>query len=363
MEKHFFNLNPTQDSTSKNIKPETEVEKDPNTDFVFENPKILSDTRVNYSFPELEGRELKPGHNIKFVVPNEFKNRIVRDVILRHRKDPKYSVDIGLNRHDPNGAYSRVELFDYKNNKWVGWKDPKGYSSDKFAESRSSSDPEEEVLHDWLATVGPIEISNIRVTNVGMNKEYSVSQIHGLEVVFFPEIEDVVCQEKIYCSGTEFIDIKNNKLLPDYGGGSTTEGIYKGAIALNQSKPALYELGKDPGPNAKVENGKMFIHLNSGQKLIQVEVAIGDTEHLDYINPKTNRKTRLGYAKLRVGIKRAKSGNIEWFIENANIPPQGVIAGGPHLENSMIEVGDELVLESQKDTSYLMGWKLSYKSE
>jgi len=94
---------------------------------------------------------------------------------------------------------------------------------------------------------------------------------------------------------------------------------------------------------------------------LNVEIAIGDTEHLGHINPATSRSTRLGWAKLWVGLKRAKSGDIEWFIKNANIPPQGIIAGGPHLENSRIEPGDELVLESRADSAYVMAWRLAYK--
>jgi len=153
-------------------------------DFVFENPEIESYVRVNYPFSEHDGRELKPGHSLLFVVPDEFKKRIVRDVVLRHRKDSKYAVDIGPDRHDPNGAYSRVELQSVDDGKWIEWRDPKGYNPDKFAEPRSAGNPEEEVLHDWIATVGAINADAVRVTNVGKNSDYSVSSVHGMEVVF-----------------------------------------------------------------------------------------------------------------------------------------------------------------------------------
>jgi len=151
--------------------------------------------------------------------------------------------------------------------------------------------------------------------------------------------------------------------LPSYGGGSFNEGKYLKAIPLNQTSPALYELSGDPGPEAVMKDGKLIIKLDSGKKLLQAEVSIGDTEHLDHINPKTGRHTRLGYAKLYIGIKRAKTGDVEWFVKNANIPPQGVIAGGPLLEKGGIEDGDELIVESRADTSYVMGWRLAYKSK
>lgn len=274
-------------------------------------------------------------------MPEEFRNRIVRDVILKHRKPEAYRKDIGPDRHDPYGAYSRVELLDSASQEWVGWRDPKGYSADKFAEPRPASDPENEVLHDWIATVGPVRAEAVRVTNVGKNPDYSVLSVHGVEVVFFPEANKIQFVDQIYCEGTEFIDLEEGKLLPKYGGGSHTEGIYEGAVTLR---------------------GDFFVDLEPDRKLLQVEIAAGDTEHLDYVNPKTGRQTRLGYAKLSVGILRA-SGQTEWFVERANVPPQGVISGAPFLEKSLINPGDRLVIRSEDDTSYLMGWRIGYEKE
>lgn len=341
-------------------KEKTEFD-DPSIDLVFENPEVDSYTRINYLISEYDGRELRPGRQLIFKIPGEFEKRIIRDVILRHRKSSKYAVNIGSDGYDQNGAYSRVELRNSDTGQWTRWRDPAGYRTDKFAEPRSAGNPEEEVLHDWIATVGPISADAARVTNVGESPDFSVSNIHGLEVVFYPEFKAVDLKEQIYTPGTKFVDLDKNKLLPEYGAGEFNEGRYVGAIALNQSAPALFELGKDPGPEAKVENGKLIIKLESGKELLNVEIAIGDTEYLNHRNPETYRNTRLGWAKLWVGIKRVQTGNIEWFVKNANIPPQGVIAGGPHLENSKIEPGDELVLESRADASYVMGWRLAYK--
>ena len=336
-------------------------DKDPAVDFVFENPEIASYTRINYSIPEYEGRELKPGRRLLFLIPPEFRNRIVRDVILRHRKDSKYAVNIGSDGYDPNGAYSRVELHNTDTNQWTGWKDPAGYRTDKFAEPRSSGNPEEEVLHDWIAMVGPITTDAVRVTNVGANPDLSVSSVHGLEIVFYPEFKSIDFKEKIYTLGTKFVNLDKGDLLPSYGAGEFNEGRYVGAIALNRSAPVLFELGKDPGPEARTENDRLVIKLDSGKELLNIEVAIGDTEYLSSRNSETHRNTRLGWAKLWIGIRRAKTGKVDWFVKNANIPPQGVIAGGPHLDNSKIEPGDELILESRADASYVMGWRLTYK--
>jgi len=349
---------PTLETANKEIEFD-----DPNIDFIFEKPETDSYTRINYPIPQYEGRKLRPGHQLMFKIPEEFKERIVRDVILRHRKDSKYAVDIGSDKWDPNGAYSRVELHNSGSGEWIGWKDPKGYKTDKFAEPRSAENPEEEVLHDWIATVGAISADAVRVTNVGDNPKFSISNVHGLEIVFYPEFKSVDFKETIYTPGTKFIDLEKGELMPSYGGGSFNEGKYFGAIALNKSGPTLYELGENPGTEAKMGNNRLVIKLDSGKKLLQVEVAVGDTEHLDHINPKTKRNTRLGYAKLNIGIRRAGTSyyDVEWFVKGANVPPQGVIAGGPHLEKSGVEFEDELVVESQADTAYVMGWRLTYK--
>lgn len=334
---------------------------DPNIDFTFESPEIDSYTRINYSITEYEGIELRPEHRLLFKIPDQFKSRIIRDIILRHRKSSKYAVNIGSDGYDPNGAYSRVELHNNDNGQWTGWRDPAGYKTDKFAEPRSAENPEEEVLHDWIATVGPISADSIRVTNVGGNPDLSISNIHGLEIVFYPEFKSIDFKEKIYTLGTKFVDLEKGDLLPTYGAGEFNEGKYVGSIALNRSEPVPFELGKDLGTEARMENDRLVIKLDQGKELLNIEVAIGDTEHLNSRNPETHRNTRLGWAKLWMGIRRAKTGNVEWFVKNANIPPQGVIAGGPHLDNAKIELGDELILESRADASYVMGWRLAYK--
>lgn len=335
---------------------------DPNLDAALQYSEIISDTTLRYTLPEHEGRELVPGHKLIFLIPDEFKDRVVRDVTLKHRKADKYCKDIGADRHDPHGAYSLVELHKTDTEDWVGWKDPKGYSPIKFAEPRSANDPENEVLHDWIATVGKIKTDAVRVTNTGESPQYSVSQIHGLEINFLPELGKVSYEENILCLGTSFPDQEGNG-LPKYGGGSHTEGVYKGALVLNKRSEPLYETTSNPPSNTEINaNGALEIKLKNG-KLSQVEVAVGDTEHLDTISQKTGRKTRLGYAKLWVGVKKADSSSIEWFIQNANVPPQGIISGSPFLQNNDMKEGDTLVIESRADTSYIMGWRLAYKNE
>ena len=119
-------------------------------------------------------------------------------------------------------------------------------------------------------------------------------------------------------------------------------------------------MSHDPGPEASLEDGVLTINLEEGKNLAQVEVAVGDTEYLPDVSPRTGRHTRLGWAKLWIGI-RGNNGKTDWFIQNANVPPQGIIAGGPLLPK--IQPGDKLVIESRGDTSFIMGWRIAYKDK
>jgi hypothetical protein len=213
------------------------------------------------------------------------------------------------------------------------------------------------VLHDWIATVGELHADALRVTNVGADAERSITQVHGVEVITFPELEGVNYQEQIYCPGTKFIDLDKGRLTPSYGGGSHTEGIYEGAVTLSNGD----DFESENMESTDGEFGRITIPLEPGKKLVQAEISVGDTEHLDYVSAKTGRPTRLGYAKLRVGIQKRDESEINWFIQDANVPPQGVISGGPRLEENLIDEGDRLVVESRSDTSHVMGWRIAYK--
>lgn len=333
--------------------PIEELKKRENVDRIFNEGLVTSATTVEFGVEDHDGVELSPGHSFAFVIPENMRGRLVRDVILKHRKAEKYRVE-GSESYDPNGAYSRVELHDQNTGQWLSWLDPEGYNPDKYAEWRSAQDPEVENLHDWIATVGEIKPDIALVTNVGQHPEYSTSNIHALEVVFFPELGDVTYDEHIFTPGTKFVDIEHGKTLPEYGGGERTHGVYKNSVVLGRANPK-FEVCQDPGEDVEVSGSTMSIKLPGGKDLVQIEVAAGDTEN--------GTKPRLGWAKLWVGIQREGSNKVDWFVQNANVPPQGVISGGPALEHSAIKDGDRLVIKSAQDTTYVMGYRLAYKED
>lgn len=304
--------------------------------------------------------DLAPGQKIIIVIAQNKITGILKDVILSHRKKEKYwNLPPGGNRkdHDPAGAYSRIRVLDKKDGKWKDWKDPKGYNPIKFAERRP--DIEYENLHDWYATVGNIAPLAIEITSAGHDPEWSIVTIHGLDVVTYPEIsENSIVQEHIYTPGTSFADLKYGaKKLPSYGGGKH-EGGYPSAVPLGgKNHREHFPLTESvQSSNDYIDkNNRLHIKLLAGKMLKSLEVSIGDT----WFNYKGSGTFQLGWAKLTAYIQK-KGGSCDKFINNANIPPQGVILGGPE-KDYIAEEGDEVVIESYP-TSYLMGWRLTLEN-
>ena len=342
------------------------AEIDPDVEIVREGPKISSGTNIEFTFENLEGEKLVPGKKFLFKIPKEWQGKVVRDVVLIHRKGEE-GRELIQNGWDPYGAYSRVEVHEVHGGGWRQWRDPKGYDPDKFAEPRPAESPEIENLHDWIHTVGFLKADEIRVTNVGEHLIYSASRIHALRVIFYPDFEvlkNADYRERIYCFGTEFIDFKERThLMPRYGGGSHTEGIYRNAVALNQDSlnPELYEVRDDPGEGVKRTKNMLTIDLEPGRELLFFEVAIGDAKHLAEPDPETGRRKKPGGALMWVGIEHAGESKPEWFMEGVNVPPQETLAGAPLSDKTKIRLGDKLVIKIDDDPAYVMGWRITYK--
>jgi len=326
---------------------------------VFETPSKETYSTIIFESENFGGDELEPSKRMLFVIPEEFRGRVIRDVILKHRKDPSRFSGDGW---DPDGAYSRVLIKDSRTEEWKSWIDPAGNKSDKFAEPRSSSNPENEILHDWIATVGEVQPSLISIENVGQT-EQAISNIHGIEVVFFPEKEGVSYQEQIFTPGTSFVDLDKQQNEPSYGGGPRYRGKYPNAVALDGWGRDQENTVIDDDSNKEFyldRQGQIHIKLEPGKKFVNLELAIGDT-HQDGIANKDGHIGTLGWAKIYAGLSRKGQMDKNNFMQNVNVPPAGVLAGGPEQTDSNIQEGDEIVIESKSDTSYLMGYRIAYK--
>lgn len=323
---------------------------------IAENPTSKTTTTLTYESQSSSGDELKPGERFIYQIPAEFRGRVVRDIVLKHRKEPSRmeSADGGW---DPDGAYSRVLIKDSGTGEWVGWRDPAGYSSDKFAEPRNASDPENEALHDWVSTVGEVKPTLISVENVGQTDQ-SISNIHGLELVFFPEAPQTTYQERTFSPGTSFVDLEKGSREPRYGGGPNFSGKYPGALTLGSYSHESSVT--DENQNEYLDSsGRLHIKLPTGRKLVSFEISAGDT-HPDQMHNKDGHTGTLGWAKLYAGIRNS-SGQVDYFMNRVNVPPAGVLAGGPK-EEKIIKEGEELVVESRDDRTYVMGYRLGFAS-
>jgi hypothetical protein len=67
----------------------------------------------------------------------------------------------------------------------------------------------------------------------------------------------------------------------------------------------------------------------------------------------------LGWSKFNADLHR-QDGSSERFMDNVNIPPQGVLMGGPKDSDYLTQAGDEIILSSSP-TSYLMGWRMHFE--
>lgn len=181
--------------------------------------------------------------------------------------------------------------------------------------------------------------------------------------MFFPEKEGVSYQEQIFTPGTSFVDFDKQQKEPNYGGGPSFRGKYPNAIILggweiNQENNLIDDDSNKPFYLDK--QGRMHIKLQPGKRFVNLELAVGDT-HPDGVANKDGHIGTLGWAKIYVGLMMVDQEGTKQFMRNVNVPPAGVLAGGPEKTDKVIQDGDEVIIESQSDTSYLMGYRIAYK--
>jgi len=351
---------------------QAQKERDPKVTEIFVKPTKLTSTTAVFKMPEMGGKEIKPGERWLFQVPEEFRGTGIRTAILVHRKDSKYGASVD-GKWDKEGAYNLVSARKTGTDQWVTWSDE--YGSKKFAEPRSSGDPEHENLHDWLHSVGWQNVDLLSVTNVGQGTN-AVANVHELVIEFFPPGKTALVQEEIYSPGTAFVDREKGRSMPSYGGGM---GAHLGTERLKAEGmyPKAIEIGgyggsgkKDVSENTYVDqSGRLHIKLPPGKVLGGFEIAVGDTE-LDKNRPLEEQRNKdghygkLGWAKLYARVQNSNSSGPNarsaYFMDRVNVPPSGVLSGGPNEKGYVTQPGDEIVVESQGHRSWVMGYRVQF---
>jgi hypothetical protein len=278
---------------------------------------------------------------------------------------------------------------------WLVWEDE--YGAQKFAEPRLKEDPEIENLHDWESYLGILRANRIQVLSSGNpNHECATVNFHSLSVRFQPKERTTSVIEEIWSPGLKFRPWEGESTdMPLFRCTSRhlshevieKEGIYPAAVCIG---PLGYYHRKMPGapsssssssspssysvfiPSTQLEEYRvgeekfmrLRVKLPEGKQFHLLEVACGDT-FIDPGKPIEEQKNKdghygtLGWARLWAKISSSSSPSSSgYFMENENVPPFGVLFGGPEAEAERIKAGDELLIESRRFPTWIMGYRV-----
>lgn len=346
-----------------------------NTVDLLSKPTSVTSTTVVYRMGSSEGRQLKPNDQIYLEIPPQFRGRPVYMAVFAHRQtqSDKTSTpeDKGGKKWDntPGSTALHFHSTGAGDEGWRYWNAPWGSSGKqggKYAELRSGGDPENETEFEFMKngttsvsgggrSTKPLEIDALRLRSVGTDP----TRVHSVLVTFMPPKPDTT-QEVIFSPGTSMGDpytAAGRSYGKDKG-----KGTYPGALTLGwggAGGEGAVKLAAQPG--WKLENGGLSIELTPGKKFTGVEVACGDT-HPDGKHNSDGETGTQGWSKLSMGIQRKGSSSVDWFTQSQGVPPQGVIFGGPNLENYVAQPGDKLIIRAESDTTYVMGVRTWYNN-
>lgn len=346
-----------------------------NTVDLLSKPTSVTSTTVVYRMGGSEGRQLKPNDQIYLEIPPQFRGRPVYMAVFAHRQtqSDKTSTpeDKGGKKWDntPGSTALHFHSTGAGDEGWRYWNAPWGSSGKqggKYAELRSGGDPENETEFEFMKngttsvsgggrSTKPLEIDALRLRSVGTDP----TRVHSVLVTFMPPKPDST-QEVIFSPGTSMGDpytAAGRSYGKDKG-----KGTYPGALTLGwggAGGEGAVKLAAQPG--WKLENGGLSIELTPGKKFTGVEVACGDT-HPDGKHNSDGETGTQGWSKLSMGIQRKGSSSVDWFTQSQGVPPQGVIFGGPNIENYVAQPGDKLIIRAESDTTYVMGVRTWYNN-
>ena len=122
-------------------------------------------------------------------------------------------------------------------------------------------------------------------------------------------------------------------------------------------------VGSDNDKHYVDSSGRMHIKLEPGKVLGDFEIAVGDSGY-DKTRPSSEQGTRTAasgpWATRSCDEAGLKDGTTDDLIVKANVPPQGVISGGPKQQGYVTKPGDEIVVESRAHKSWVMGCRATY---
>ena len=338
-------------------------------------PAKVTSVSISYKMGGSSGRKLAPNEQMLLEIPPQFRDRPIRFAVLKHRQDSsETSSPPPGEKWDPKPGVTSLQVHSPEHQEaeaWRYWKAPWGSSGSaggKYAEHRGSGDPEEENMFDWIqhghGSAGgghgksnePLMANAIKVVSVGEDPV----RVHQVDMMFLPE-KPTMTDEVLFSPGTAFGDAWTGAGRK-YGGGPRFKGKYPEALELGG-----YGATNGGAGAAKLNEhdawamngGQLEIELKAGKTFTGVEIACGDT-HPDGKQNKDGHVGTLGWSRLSMGVQRKDSNKVDWFIEGQGVPPEGVLFGGPTVENYKPQAGDKLVVKASSDKTYVMGMRLWY---
>lgn len=341
-------------------------------DRVFNHPVRKNAPTLSYIINEKTGVELKKWKYWKFIIPEEFIEQKLLFSILVHRKDPSRG-NIKSGKRDMHPAYVLFQAHDKETGFYKNWVDSNG--DKKYSEIRSAKNPEDETLHNCMKAFGNIKIDHFILKNVGFGDfDKAVANIHRIDLVFRPELKNTFYRTKIYTPDTEFSDASKGKIVPLFGGGPRTDGKFENAVLLGSrryqrirkinSLPEKYRFTVND--SSDFDNyldglGRLHISLPVGNKLDFIEVAVGDLDITSMSANKDGYYGRSGRSEINLYLNNIITHNREYLIVRGNVGMAGLLAASPRQSEYVIKNGDELIIESNFDVSFLMGYRLTLK--
>ena len=341
----------------------------------FSQFKQINSLSIRYTLNSAKGLELKPNHTFEFEIPQQYQNKHVLYIVLKHRKDPQYAYDKNdFEAFDPNAAYILCELRNKTTGNWHRWADRSSFA--KFSEVRPADNPEDETLHNGLRTFGLIYPDKFRLTNVGKgDHKKAIANIHELELVFLPPQQEHSFQSEIFTPETVFNSLSENKPVTLLGGGPRLGGRFPGAILLGKDRlerqakidllPDQYRFETQQnlsGHKSMDSQGRLHLSLKPGKIFQSLELAIGDLDLTNLSYNKDGYFGRSGKAEASIFLANRLSQNKPiTLIERNNLGMAGYLVCGAPTADYLTKQGDEIIIHVDFDVAYLMGYRITYK--
>ena len=338
----------------------------------FDKPTETTCNSFTYRFPEVN---LEPGESLYVAVPKEYQNRPMTLAILEHRQDPDLpsnkGFQVGVHSTPPGRTSYQILTKNEKNeNEWRYYQNPNGGGKgSKFAEPNMRAEVETLYgVYKYGHCQAETDECSTKLLNIGsalrMNS-IEKDPARGGNPVLVRAVKMEVAAPKAteqivgtFSKGTDLGEPVTEK-GQKFGGGQTHGGLFPGALVLGygNSGEAYGTNGKAKLPAGwKVVDNRLIIPVPPGKMISNIEVAAGDS-HPDGISNEDGGTGTKGWAKMNIFLDRA-NGIRDVMANRSNVPPQGVMMGAPKDCSYVSAQGDQIVIESLNDTSYVMAVRL-----